>query len=832
MSHRFYWLDQIRVEHEAQVGASAIQLSHLAQHRFPVPAGLIIPVGEFQEYIQNYLPDDSGTVATPSIDAPQLINFQPINYSQRIAPKLITPELITDVTTALNTIAADFLLIQAAIDDEDDPHIAQLWTPQICAIAELDIALQRLWSETCCERNRRYWQQSPTAIRTLPLATLVLPLSPTHASGQLWIDADNILIQGFWGLRLNTHPWENPNVVILSDRTSGTCRSQQFHPQTIFYSIPTQLPDRLARSEPLMVADQGWLIPYALEDITPPCLSPTQIETLTRMGQELWSAWQKPLQVDWRWDGEQIILQFCQLTQPGTDLFPIDQFLIDHPCDANAHFQSANYQSASDQSANYQSASDRTANGDSSAPGNRANGNPPLSSLDLLLSTPITGGIAAAPGEIKARAIVLSDSQAILNELPAHSILVTTHLTPEWLPLIRQAVGIVTEQGGTTSHAAILARELGIPAIVGVPRATQQFRTGDWLHLKLGKIYAAAPDTALPDNVFNDRVVAPDPHRTQRAQASPKHFPSKTQRLVTISQTAQLDDLHHRSIDGIGLIRAEHLLMPHLENQHPWQWLQNHQASHLSRLLAGQLQAILRAMSPLSVWYRTADWRSHELNRLTGAPSLTPETNPILGMHGAVSYQQFPEWLDLELSAIAALSSQDLGNLRLLLPFVRTVEEFQFCQRRLQKAGLGHIPLWIMAEVPSVIFSLPDYVAAGVQGITIGMNDLVQLLFAIDRDQPKLSSLFNPNHPAIRQAVQQLIQTANHLNIPCNVCSLTEDDDFVAFLVSCGVTGISANIQDLDRVRTAIVQAEQAQALLAGHQSSGPAPSVQNAAQS
>jgi pyruvate, water dikinase len=785
VSDRFYWLDQIRVEHEAQVGASAIQLSHLAQHRFPVPSGLIIPVSEFQQYIQHYLSNDSSThnastVATPSSRNPQRINSP-----------CIDPELITDVTTGLQTIAADFLLLQAVIEDEDDPHLAQLWTPQICAIAELDTALQRLWTETCCERNRHYWQQSQAAIRTLPLATLVLPLSRTHASGQLWINAESIVIQGFWGLHLNTHPWENPNIVIWSDRASGNCRSQQSHPQTIFYSIPTQLPDRLARSEPLMVADQGWLIPYALENTAPPCLTETQVETLTQMGQELWQIWQTPLHVDWLWDGEQIILQFCQLTQPGTDLSPIDQ-LTDHKCDANAHFPSAHHSIGSS---------------NASGPSDRKGVSPPVSLLDRPLAVPLAGGIAAAPGEITARAIVLSDSQAILNDLPAHSILVTTHLTPEWLPLIRQAVGIVTEQGGTTSHAAILARELGIPAIVGVPHATQQFHTGDWLHLKLGKIYAATPDTAL-----NDRHVAPDRHRAQPAQVSPRHLPSKTQRLITLSQTEQLDNLHHRSIDGIGLIRAEHLLMPHLENQHPWRWMQNHQAPHLSRLLAGQLQTILRAMSPLPVWYRTADWRSHELNRLAGAPFFTPETNPILGMHGAVSYQQFPEWLDLELSAIAALSSQDLGHLRLLLPFVRTVEEFQFCQKRVQKAGLGHIPLWIMAEVPSVIFSLPDYVAAGVQGITIGMNDLVQLLFAIDRDQPKLSSLFNPNHPAIRQAVQQLIQAANQLNIPCNVCSLTEDADFVAFLVSCGVTGIAANIPDIDRVRNAIAQAEQLQA--------------------
>jgi pyruvate, water dikinase len=122
--------------------------------------------------------------------------------------------------------------------------------------------------------------------------------------------------------------------------------------------------------------------------------------------------------------------------------------------------------------------------------------------------------------------------------------------------------------------------------------------------------------------------------------------------------------------------------------------------------------------------------------------------------------------------------------------------------------GLADVPLWIMAEVPAVIFSLSEFAAAGVAGIVVGMNDLVQLVFAVDRDHPDLSSFFNPNHPAIRQALQQLIRSAQDCQIPCHVCSLTDDEAFVEFLVDCGVTGIVANVPELGRLTRAIVRSE------------------------
>jgi pyruvate, water dikinase len=148
------------------------------------------------------------------------------------------------------------------------------------------------------------------------------------------------------------------------------------------------------------------------------------------------------------------------------------------------------------------------------------------------------------------------------------------------------------------------------------------------------------------------------------------------------------------------------------------------------------------------------------------------------------------------------------AGLRLILPFLRTVEEFEFCQSRIRASGLGDLPLWIMAEVPSVLYLLPDYVKAGVQGIALGLNDLLQLLYAADRDAPTTQRLINPRHPAANRALAGLVRSAQDLGIPVMVCSLTQDRAFVKDLVDWGITGISAEVSELAALTQALIQAE------------------------
>jgi pyruvate,water dikinase len=173
-----------------------------------------------------------------------------------------------------------------------------------------------------------------------------------------------------------------------------------------------------------------------------------------------------------------------------------------------------------------------------------------------------------------------------------------------------------------------------------------------------------------------------------------------------------------------------------------------------------------------------------------------------------------PTLFDLELAALKQVQAYGYSNVQLMLPFIRAVEEFTFCRRRVEQAGLTenpHFQLWIMAEVPSVLFLLPDYVKAGVQGISIGTNDLTQLLLAVDRDQERLGSTLDGRHPAVRRALQQLIQMAKQAGIPCSICGQApaQYPELIDALVEWGITSISVDVNDVERIYNAIARAEQ-----------------------
>ena len=234
--------------------------------------------------------------------------------------------------------------------------------------------------------------------------------------------------------------------------------------------------------------------------------------------------------------------------------------------------------------------------------------------------------------------------------------------------------------------------------------------------------------------------------------------------------------------------------------------------------LADVITEFAAAFAPRPVFYRSADWRSAEFPSLFRRTPQNqwqeiPETNPILGRRGTFLYTKDPQLFDWELAALREVQQRGYENVKLLLPFVRTVEEFSFCRQRVEQAGLfqqAQFQLWIMAEVPSVVFLLPDYVRAGVQGISIGSNDLTQLILGCDRDHPDMTTTLNESHPAVRMAMRQLITTAKKLNIPCSICGQAPVNypELIEELVAWGITSISVDAIAVEMVHRAIVRAE------------------------
>ena len=270
-------------------------------------------------------------------------------------------------------------------------------------------------------------------------------------------------------------------------------------------------------------------------------------------------------------------------------------------------------------------------------------------------------------------------------------------------------------------------------------------------------------------------------------------------------------------MDGVGLLRSELMGLNVLAGQHPKAWIEQGRRAELVELWQDIISQFARAFAPRPIFYRSLDWRSHEFPSLSFGyePSMShTATNPLLGQRGAFSYVKDASIFDLELEALAAMQQSGYTNIHLLLPFVRTVEEFSFCRRRVEQAGLTNVAqfqLWIMAEVPSILFLLPEFVKAGVQGISIGTNDLTQLLLGVDRDEGELAAAFDERHPVVMQAIAQIIEMARTAQIPCSICGQApvRYPELIDSLVRWGITSISVEPEAVEQTYTAIARAEQ-----------------------
>jgi pyruvate, water dikinase len=415
---------------------------------------------------------------------------------------------------------------------------------------------------------------------------------------------------------------------------------------------------------------------------------------------------------------------------------------------------------------------------------------------------PLLRGLGAAPGTATGTARVvtsLTDAAA----LEKGQVLVAHMTAPDWVPLMRRASAIVTDSGGMTCHAAIVSRELGVPCVVGSAEATTKLRDGELVTVdgSRGLVFEGAASVSH----------AP----TARASVSSAQAPATaTQLLVNLSEPSQLDRVKDLDVDGVGLLRAELMVIETLEGIHPRRLLEQGRGDEFADRMATSLLQFAEAFSPRPVTYRTIDFRSNEFRDLQGGETFEPvEANPMIGYRGSLRYSQEPDMFGLELRAISQVWDAGYTNFHVMLPFVRTPRELGNCIATIRDSGLldrEGFELWVMAEVPSVLFNLASYHDLGVSGISIGSNDLTQLMLGADRDSELLGGLFDERDPAVTAYLRQLIERARSLGLHTSICGQAPSvhPEYAQLLVQAGIEAISVNIDAVDRTRRLIESAE------------------------
>jgi pyruvate, water dikinase len=418
---------------------------------------------------------------------------------------------------------------------------------------------------------------------------------------------------------------------------------------------------------------------------------------------------------------------------------------------------------------------------------------------------PLVRGLGAAPGRASGPVRVIS-SLADAGRLADGDVLVTHMTAPDWVPLMRRAAGIVTDSGGMTCHAAIVSRELAVPCVVGTSDATRKLRDGELVTVDAthGVVYhGAAPSSDAAHAAAGVR-------RIQRA-ATPT---TGTRLLVNLSEPSQVEQAAALEVDGVGLLRAELMVIEALEGTHPWLLIEEGRSTEFVDRMADALVTFAAGFAPRPVTYRTIDFRTKEFRGLKGGDRFEPEeSNPMIGYRGALRYTHEPEVFQLELEAVRCVWDEGHANFHVMLPFVRTARELEACRALMSKSGLLARPgfeLWVMAEVPSVLFNLERYAALGIAGISIGSNDLTQLMLGADRDSELVAEVFDERDPAVADYLKQLIPRARSLGLQTSICGQAPSvyPEYAELLVRCGIDAISVNVDVVDRTRRLVAAAE------------------------
>jgi pyruvate, water dikinase len=416
-------------------------------------------------------------------------------------------------------------------------------------------------------------------------------------------------------------------------------------------------------------------------------------------------------------------------------------------------------------------------------------------------------GLGGAPGSASGAVRVLA-SLGDAERLADGEVLVTHMTAPDWVPLMRRAAAIVTDSGGMTCHAAIVSRELGIPAVVGTGEATSKLRDGELVTVD------ATNGLVLEGATAHTKT---EPAPTQAASApiaGHARIVTGTQVLVNLSEPSQVTRAAALDVDGVGLLRAELMVLEALGGDHPRTLLEEGRGEQFVTAMAEGLSRFASAFAPRPITYRTIDFRTNEFRGLRGGEGFEPqESNPMIGYRGALRYTQDPDVFALELAAVRRVWEKGQRNLHVMLPFVRTTDELRRCRELIGESGLLELrgfELWVMAEVPSVLFNLADYAALGVAGISIGSNDLTQLLLGADRDSELLAQTFDERDPAVVAYLQQLIPRARDLGLRTSICGQAPSvhPEYAELLVRAGIDCVSVNMDVVDRTRALIAAAE------------------------
>ncbi|WP_405265698.1 phosphoenolpyruvate synthase [Methanobrevibacter sp.] len=408
-------------------------------------------------------------------------------------------------------------------------------------------------------------------------------------------------------------------------------------------------------------------------------------------------------------------------------------------------------------------------------------------------------GLGASPGMASGKVKIILDIDE-LDKIKDGDIMVTTMTTPDMVPAMRRASGIVTDEGGVTCHASIISRELGIPCVVGTgdATATLEENSGVTLDGKKGLVFEGISETKEEATAVAGTV-----------EAAP--IITVTEVKANVSMPEAAEKAAATGADGVGLLRTEHLMLT--SGIHPGKFIADGREDELIDTIADNVQIVADAFYPKPVWYRTLDAPTDEFITLEGGENEPREHNPMLGWRGIRRELDQPEILKCEFKAIKKLHEKGYTNIGIMIPLSQSPEELKQAKALCSEVGFEphkDVDFGMMVEIPAAAIMIDEYIKVGIDFVSLGTNDLTQYTLAVDRNNEFVAKHYTEEHPAVMKLIERTIRKCAEAGVKCSICGQAGSvPHIVEKLVEYGITSVSSNTDAIADVRKTVARAEQ-----------------------
>ena len=744
------WFADVGIDDIGLVGGKGANLGEMTRHGVPVPPGFIVTVTSYRRFlVESGLVEmlhrifdglnvhDADVLASASERAQRTIMNSPMSRS-----------LAREITGAYGRLGEGLVAVRSSATAEDLPDASfagqQRTYLNVQGIESVLETVKGCWASLFEARAIFYREEQRFDQLGVGIAVPVQRMVQSDVAGVMFTaeptrsDRTKVLVEAAYGLGESVVSGEITPDTYLIDKEGGRILEKKLVPQSW----------KLARNAEATGTDDlnvrrgvapGHSGAFKLRD--------EQISEVVQLGLRLEETYGHPQDVEWAFEDGRL---YCVQTRPVTTL-------------------------------------------------NDAVGQTAGLEVDQAVNPLLLTGSPASPGNAVGQVRVVLDVGR-LGIVKDGDVLVTEMTTPDYVPAMKRAAAIVTDQGGRTAHAAIISRELGIPCVVGTETATRDLASGQTVTVDgaAGAIYDGAAAGAGQQSG--------DDEKSSRLR-------TRTNIYVNLAEPDLADVVAKRNVDGVGLLRAEFIVAR--IGEHPRLMVNEGRGHVFVERLAEGLEKFAAAFDPRPVIYRTTDFKTNEYRNLRGGDQFEPEEeNPMIGYRGAGRYVKEPDLFALEIEAVKRVR-QEHKNLQVMVPFVRTIEELRHTKTLIEQYGLRRgedgFKLWMMAEIPANVLLLDEFIDVGIDGISIGSNDLTQLVLGVDRDSAILANDFDEQNPAVMKALEHIVTTARRRGITCSICGQAPSffPELTEKLVEWGITSVSVSPDVINTTRRLVREKEE-----------------------